>query len=253
MSGGTGGADATGSAMPMLDSSVPVEPPPAPGELPATIRILPLGDSLTFGTSDDFTGFLANLDGGYRVLLRELLVDDGYTIDYVGTQLNGPADFDREHEGHPGATIEVIGEHWADAQGQIDPHIVLLLAGTNDQLGVTGDQPPGPASEALGGLIDQIDSDHPGVRIVVAKPVLLGMGILVGAENIPRMKEYADLVPGIVEGRRTAGLNVHLADLSSVDTTLFGDGVHPTAWEGYEAMARLWHPTVVEAIEALRE
>lgn len=43
------------------------------------LRIMPLGDSITYGQGWD-------PHGGYRAVLREKLVEAGYDIDYVGTQ-----------------------------------------------------------------------------------------------------------------------------------------------------------------------
>ena len=59
------------------------------------IKIMPLGDSITYGSSS--TGTV-----GYRRLLYQLLIGVGYDVDFVGNKTNGsPEDFDLDHEGHP--------------------------------------------------------------------------------------------------------------------------------------------------------
>src|SRR5690606_20101241 len=64
------------------------------------VRIMPLGDSITDGLT---------VPGGYRIDLWQKLVADGYTIDFVGSQSNGPASLgDRDHEGHSGWRIDQI-------------------------------------------------------------------------------------------------------------------------------------------------
>jgi len=65
---------------------------------PPPIRILPLGDSITYGYP---------VSGGYRLPLYQLLTNGGYNVDFTGTQTdNGAPDLpDPHHEGHPGWTI----------------------------------------------------------------------------------------------------------------------------------------------------
>jgi len=47
---------------------------------PPPLRIMPLGDSITYGSNNDGVG------GGYRYPLYVALTNAGYTVDYVGTQ-----------------------------------------------------------------------------------------------------------------------------------------------------------------------
>lgn len=213
------------------------------------IRIMPLGDSLTFGTSAG----AADLKGGYRIHLLELLSEAGYQIDYVGSARNGPQGFDGDHSAMEGASIAAIQQLWADADPKLAPQVVLLMAGTNDALGVTADQPPEPASVALGALIDRIATDRPDTQIVVSKliplvPTFLG---LVGQEQAARVPTYNTLVEKIVAQKQADGLKVHLADLSSINGAELGDGIHPSTMATYDQMAELWFPSVVAAIEAL--
>jgi len=238
-----------GSSPPSTDASVP-----DPGVLPDPIRIMPLGDSLTVGTGAGIGGG-SMLDGGYRIRLRERLLEAGYGIDFIGRQSNGPAsDFDREHESENGASIAMISGFWNAAVGAgHEPHVVLLMAGTNDQLGVTADQLPEPAARALEQLIQQILTDSPEAQVVVALPPPLGSGFLVGAGRPARMKNYSELVRDLLQRARDEGKPVHLADLSGLDPGLLGDGVHPSTMQGYNAMADLWYESVVAAIEELRQ
>ncbi len=219
-------------------------------ELPRPVRVMPLGDSLTFGTSAG----PANLEGGYRIHLLELLNAAGYGVEYVGPEHNGPSGFDGDHNAKEGASIPAIQRLWVDADPALDPHVVLLMAGTNDALGVTADQPPEPASRALGVLIDRISTDRPDAQIVVSKliPLVPRLFGLVGQENAARIPTYNRLVEQVVEQKRAAGLNVHLADLSSINGDELGDGIHPSMMATYDEMAELWFPSVVDAIEALR-
>ncbi len=64
-----------------------------------TLRIMPLGDSITYGSS-------SALGGGYRAPLWTLLRNGSYNVDFVGTQTNNPRKDgslgDIDHEGHSG-------------------------------------------------------------------------------------------------------------------------------------------------------
>ena len=64
------------------------------------VRVMPLGDSITEGTQ---------VPGGYRIGLWQRLACGRYTVDFVGSQFNGPGSLgDHDHEGHPGWRIDQI-------------------------------------------------------------------------------------------------------------------------------------------------
>ena len=85
-----------------------------------THRIMPLGDSITAGVG------MAE-KGGYRVNLEDKLVAGGYSFDFVGSLLNGPASLaDKNHQGHGGYTIQQVSDavnSWLAAS----PSSVVLL------------------------------------------------------------------------------------------------------------------------------
>src|SRR6266540_6949417 len=64
------------------------------------VRVMPLGDSITDGTQ---------VPGGYRIRLWQDFTGNGFQVDFVGTQFNGPTSLgDHDHEGHPGWWIDQI-------------------------------------------------------------------------------------------------------------------------------------------------
>jgi hypothetical protein len=64
------------------------------------VRVMPLGDSITEGTQ---------VPGGYRIGLWQRLNTNGYRVDLVGSQFNGPTSLgDHDHEGHPGWRIDQV-------------------------------------------------------------------------------------------------------------------------------------------------
>src|SRR4051812_10504460 len=145
-SGTSGGSVPDAGAQPSPEPT-PVQPPPPAAFSPCPsdgtpCRIMPLGDSITFG--------IGSSGGGYRVELFRQAVADQHDITFVGvvgpgggsntpngpTMVGGQA-FPRSHEGFSGFTISGGGAGslagLVDAAiAQTDPNIVLLMIGTND-------------------------------------------------------------------------------------------------------------------------
>jgi lysophospholipase L1-like esterase len=105
------------------------------------LKILALGDSITFGCGSDaappdWYACCLPTSGGYRAPLWAALNGSGInaSILMVGTESNGPSWVpveQRAHEGHPGWTI--AGIHGLRSKWQaLAPDVVLLMAGTND-------------------------------------------------------------------------------------------------------------------------
>ena len=105
------------------------------------IKILPLGDSITFGCGSnaappDWYACCTELDGGYRLPLWVALNGSSInaSIAMVGTESTGPSwapPTAKNHEGHPGWTIKELfslQSKWVT----LNPDIVLLMIGTND-------------------------------------------------------------------------------------------------------------------------
>ena len=125
------------------------------------LRIMPLGDSITFGTPNPSYG-------GYRRQLGMLLTNDGYTFDFVGSRQSGNGVLpDPENEGHPRWTIQQIKEG-IDSGGWLEsyrPDIILLHIGTNDIS--HGQAAAAPAKLAT--LLDDILARLPRTHVIVAQ------------------------------------------------------------------------------------
>ena len=120
-----------------------------------TIKIMPLGDSIT----ESNKGL-----NSYRYYLWHLLLDQRYHIDFVGSQHgvgNGPPanpDFDMDHEGHAGwRADEILAQiqAWATAAS---PDFVLLHIGTND---LSQGQSVASTVSDIGGIIDVLRTVSP--------------------------------------------------------------------------------------------
>ena len=220
---GDGGSSAGG------EQSAPFEPCPTTGDC----KILPLGDSITFGNP--------TAKGGYRVELFRRAAADCKHFTFVGSQKNGPdkvlgLPFPKDNEGHPGWTINQIIEIATSDQALVDePHIVLLHIGTNDMFY----GPPEGAPERLATLIDQLLAALPNSLLAVSTIIPL-----------PPAAEDAEAfdapIPGLVEARARAGAHIIYVDQFDgfPSNGLARDKVHPNDAVGYAWMGDTWYGAI---------
>jgi GDSL-like Lipase/Acylhydrolase family len=220
--GGSGSAGGGGSG-----GAAGFDPCPAIGDC----KVLPLGDSITFGTPTN--------NGGYRVELFSLAVADGKRMTFVGSQMNGPAmvagkAFPKNNEGYPGWTISQIDAIANSMKALKDaPHVVLLHIGTNDMV-----QSASGAPMRLGTLIDHIVTALPTSLLVVSSIIPLASG-----GNA--VSTYNQAVPGVVQARASAGKHVVYVDqFKDFPTAELADGVHPNDAKGYPRMGRVWYGVI---------
>ncbi|KIF77594.1 SGNH hydrolase [Streptomyces sp. 150FB] len=194
-----------------------------PGESNGGVRVMPLGDSIT----DGYTPY----PGGYRVELWHRLAVGGYTVDFVGSQTNGPAELgDHDHEGHPGWRIDQLDANLDTWLGQSDPRTIMLLIGTND---LNQNYDVGNAPNRLSALIDHILADKPRSELFVATVPPQQNGTQQG-----RVVTYNAAIPAVVAAK---GPRVHLVKMYDALTTAdLADGIHPTQ-AGYGKMAAVWY------------
>lgn len=213
---------AVAAASVVLGAAVAVHGGVAHAESNGGVRVMPLGDSITYGTGDP---------GGYRIGLWQRLAGASYTVDFVGSQSNGPAGLgDHDHEGHPGWTIAQIDANVVNWLTTYNPHSILLHIGTNDMTGS-----PAGAADRLATLLDHITTTAPNAEVFVAQIIPL-------AWTSTDLLNFNNAIPGIVQTRAAAGKHVHVVDMYHALTTadLSSDGVHPTA-AGYDKMAATWY------------
>ncbi|HEY9621428.1 MAG TPA: GDSL-type esterase/lipase family protein [Crinalium sp.] len=212
----------------------------------ASPKIMPLGDSITAGEHTTNP-----VPGAYRIQLYQDFSGDGFSIDFVGSQANGPnSNFDRDHEGHPGWRIDEI-TGLIDNPGFLtsyNPDVVLLMIGTNDTNG-TNNRSLSQMKTDLSTLIDEIVSRLPNTELVVSS-----VAPTQDSNRRQRLQAYNAEIPGIVTTKQKEGKKVGFVDaggrLSVSDLTT--DGIHPTA-AGYNKLGNLWYdaiaPDVVNNIE----
>jgi len=222
------------------------------------VKILPLGDSITFGCGDGCDGNFcdaqhtpcAQCAGGYRApLWRSITTLQGVNVSFVGSQLNGPADIDRHHEGHSGwktTDIHNIIGTWA----AFEPDLILVHLGTND-IGEQNFSSPANASVTIAARMTALLSDTftrlPRAHVFLAS--IIGMPHWCHFYNNPnnltaQEEAYNALLPGVAMSfgadRVTFVDMKNLSGLCLVDSAgCCPPMLHPNAI-GYNLMAGVW-------------
>ncbi len=203
------------------------------------VRIMPLGDSITEGTSGDAT---------WRYWLQKSIEANGCVVDYVGSRrgvFRGKprfSDFDPDHEGHWGwttAQVKAQIDRWAqDAKAEI----VLLHLGTND----LGSDPQGIAAN-LGAIVASLRRANPMVEIYLAG--------LIPAAGVPDeiMRRTNDAIARLAADRDRPESRLIVVDQYTgfdprADTY---DGVHPNE-SGEKKIARRWFEALRARLDCLR-
>ena len=212
------------------------------------VTIMPLGDSITQG----FASGVADLDKqvSYRRDLWQLLSNNGYQVDFVGTRTNGeyyqPLDgFDPNHEGWPGWRDDQVvtdiynngGDNWL---GTNPADVVLLHIGTNgmDQNNTGADE-----VEAILDEIDEFEADNnTSVTVILAL-------IINRAPTSTYWTQFNANVQAMAEARIANGDKIIIVDMENgagldYSDQAFGgdfyDYLHPFA-TGYTKMANVWY------------
>jgi lysophospholipase L1-like esterase len=190
------------------------------------IRIMPLGDSITYGYTD---GSLNNkMTVGYRQKLYLDLISLGYNIDFVGSLISGesvsPA-FDCDHEGWPGYTDDQVADKiykWLDAN---PPDIVLLHIGTNAL-----DTNPADVEQ----ILNEIDRYSENVIVILAK-------IINRKIYDPKTTTFNSNVEKMALKRIANGHKILIVDQENAlnYNTDMADNLHPNEF-GYKKMADVW-------------
>ncbi|GAA1611636.1 SGNH/GDSL hydrolase family protein [Actinoplanes couchii] len=222
----------------------PAYTPPAD---PDTVRIMPLGDSITRGIGT------IPLDG-YRTDLRSRLAHAGWKVDMVGAGTDGTGP-DGDHEGHPSCTIADVTTIVADRLATYRPDVVLLHLGTNDM------RSPAEAAAAparMRELLATIAGNAPDAEVFVAQiigvqyygPKSPGAARQRGTDTLNRA------IPGLVAA---AGPRFHVVDMRDIGGLDLSDLVHPDrygylkmSWRWYQAIRRAGDPAGYDPYTATR-
>lgn len=196
---------------------------------------MPYGDSITEG------GFIVNgqwhTEGGYRIVLWQVLTQAGYQTHFVGSTANG--DFpEAHHEGHAGWRIDQVDAQSQQWVTQAAPDFIILMIGTNDCI---QNFQSDTMVNRLETLMDHIQQSAPKAQLFVASLFYSG-----GAQVIDCIKRYNQALIPMVQQKAQSDSRVHFVDFTSVigngqDGTPADliDGIHPGP-PGYAKMGQAW-------------
>lgn len=212
LSGGTPRAGATGTSPPQAEA----EP----------VRILLLGDSVTQGSSGDWT---------WRYRLWQHLTDAGVAFDLVGhrddlqklgvqgatSQAYADPHFDRDHAARWGMWAGFLDVPIATLMADHQPDVVVVMLGVNDLLWSA--DPASTVVTRMGSVVDRIRQGNPDVKVVLAAATQSWFA------DVPEFNEGLEtLAPSL----STPASPVVFADVAS------GYEVGENTWDGSHPNAR---------------
>lgn len=194
----------------------------------SSIKVMPLGDSLTDGHTSP---------GSYRVDL----INKGIPINFVGSQQNGPASLsDKDHEGHLGWYINDIKGSIVGWLNTYQPGYILLLIGTND---INRNDDVANAPSRLSSLLDTIINTSPNAYLLVGS-----IPPIADPSANARVIAYNSTIPGIVAQKQSQGKHIYFVNInSSINTSDLTDGVHINT-TGYSKMATQWYSALAPLV-----
>ena len=215
-----------------------------------TVRIMPLGDSITLGMGPLLGNINHNYMSGYRGYLWQNLHNANYDIDFVGSKSDGASivpSFDTDHEGHSGYTTDNIAAMVYEKLQLNAPDIILLHIGTND-ISPYRFVLPSTSVAGLESILEAIDTyeseyHHP-VHVVLSNIIkVITFDQSLGTTYNENLKELAEM--RISNGDKITFIDMEKdAGLTSCD---YADLLHPNIF-GYKKMAHVWFDALDEIL-----
>nr|WP_306292959.1 SGNH/GDSL hydrolase family protein [Streptomyces tsukubensis] len=203
---------------------------PATSAAPTALRLMPLGNSITWGVGSPS-------GNSYRDFLGNKLASEGHSLDFVGSVRNGSMS-DPDNEGHSGWRIDQIAGIADSVLARHRPNVITLEIGTNDLNG--GYQVP-TAADRLSALIDQITRAAPDATVLVGTVI-----VSTSATEEATRPAFNAKLPGIVQAKQAAGEHVRLVDMSALTPADLSDALHPND-SGFSKMADAFNAGVQAA------
>jgi len=229
-----------------------------PAACTVPVRIMPLGNSITKGTGtchesdppDPLDELYWNCTG-YRPYLWSSLVNDGYDVDFVGsqgTQFQDDYDgdpypyHDNDHEGHGSYSIDEVrdnlygsGLNWL---GNYPADVILLHIGTND---IESQDVPGIVTE-VGQILDKVDQyevdNNTQITVILARIINYSDPF---SESGLKVTQFNNALQVLANARIAAGDKIKVVDMESalIYPDDLSDTAHPNG-AGYFKMAEVW-------------
>jgi lysophospholipase L1-like esterase len=201
--------------------------PPTGGPV---LRVMPLGDSITWGVGSSTTS-------SYRLPLWNLLAGQSrYSVRFVGSQASGSLP-DPANEGHSGYTIQQIRDGVDGWLASAHPDVVLLHIGINDY-NRNLDTATAPARFA--DLVDRIFADRPGITV-------LAMGLIPTTPGLESaVAPYNAQAKALEAPEQRAGNKFRYVEPPALTPAEMTDNLHPDD-AGYQRMGQAFYPALDQA------
>lgn len=233
-----------------------------------TLRIMPLGNSLTVGETGEPVLPPTDQLTGYRYGLKYLLQQGGYNVDLVGSQSAGSAFFnDYQHAGIGGSRDQYVERLLIDGYDERNgvqilnppryyldeyyPDIILLHVGTND---VTHESDL-ITNQRVSAILDQVDQyeARSGKSVTVFLALIINRRLPCSAgSGCQTTKNWNAFLKGMAQTRINNGDKIVIVDMendagieyTNVDFTATDpQGLHLNS-NGYGKMAALWYAKI---------
>jgi len=212
-----------------------------------TVRIMPLGDSITYGADNSLNAVDSSI--AYRGSLWTKLHDAGYDIDFVGEVQAGSdyrifdPSFDLDNEGHWGWRADEIASHVTDYLTANSPDIILLHIGTNDLH--QGEDIISTVND-VATILDQIHNFDPNIEVIVAR-------IINQQIYDQQTTDYNSALETMLQNRITNGEPITIVDMENGAGIDYAndmlDNFHPNT-AGNSKIADQWYAVLTTLLPA---
>ncbi len=205
-----------------------------------TIKILPLGDSITCASK---------YKESYRYPLWKRLIDAGKQVEFVGSQIkkgnNGRVwkpykghQFPEANEGHSGWRADQILDGVSRTSQGIDkwlkgykPDIALIHLGTND---VYQSQNPELTRDEIKLIIGKLRDKNPQIKVLLARIIPMRLN-----KDVPILNKLLAQLAIELDTAQSPVKSVDMYSGFSIHTDMQKDKIHPNA-SGEKKMAKRW-------------
>jgi lysophospholipase L1-like esterase len=232
------------------------------------LKILPIGDSITVGYTDN-PQWKVPFHHGYRGYLYDLLTKHGYEPQFLGdspepfdgrwgTPTNSPvpdlaAIGQNGHCAYGGREVTYVNDHIEEWLRRYQPDVVLLMIGTNNIYPSTTHEQLATTEQQLLEVAEKTSRVSRDTHLIVAQivpkaeysPLIVSYNRFIREVVVPTMKRRGAHISTVDQYHNFL---INRDDLTTIDPARFSNQInHPDA-VGYERIAQTWFAE----IEALR-